>query len=561
MLRIPYVPSAYPDEMLASLLTRLVLYNGTGLWRSLLEETGYGRRTISPFFGPPMQDARLDGLLSALGYTYTGMLRELTTLPFWLAFNEATDARSQVRIDKAAGRLTALTRLGHTQFLPGARYCPACLHEDIATYGEPYVHRHHQLPVATVCARHGAVLRFACPTCGITVMPFNRALLRPPALRCQCGQDLSLTSAAPPSHKQALLRLSRFAADSLSCTEAPWTAGQIQTVLQARTGMTRENFKRRAGQLLQEVYGEQDEAACEGSTILRLGETGSSLRLKIGAGLRLLRAPEYCALLAAAGLSFDEFKEAVTQVEVTAAPKMSMPRRALTIEQARKEFEHFEAQMPGRAAEQLRKSSPGLFWLLRLRDGALMQAHGYRYHGAIPTVEADRATIDHRLRQHGHVAKNGGAWIRASIRDNVWLQARTQAQIAIPRTAENLAQRVQRERALALSRAVFSLLRTQTRPARVHAGSLAKIVQISMHQAQYTVANTPALKALIDAVNAGKNRRLAFWAARGLIEEGHSPSARDVLLRAGLNTTRVHRQFCIDAITCFAADPSYSSEA
>lgn len=559
MLRIPYVPKAYPDEMFASLLTRLVLYNGTGLWRSLLEETGYGRRAISPFFGPPMQDAKLDGLLSALGYTYTGMLRELTILPFWLAFNEATEVRSKVRIDKAAGRLTELTRLGHTQFLPGARYCPSCLQEDIATYGEPYVHRNHQLPVATVCARHGAVLRFACPTCGITVMPFNRSLLRPPALQCQCGQDLSLTSTAPP-HQQALLQLSRFAADSLSCTEAPWTAGQIQTVLQARTGITRGNFRRRAVQLLQEAYGKQDEAGYEGRTLLRLGETGSSMRLKIGTSRGQLRAPEYCALLAAAGLSFEEFKEAVNQVEATATRKISMPRRALTIEQARQEFERFEAQMPGRAAKQLRNSSPGLFWLLRLQDGALMQAHGYCYDGAIPTVDADRATIDHRRRQHGHIAKSGGAWIRASIRDDVWLQAQTQAQTAIPRTAENLAQHVQRERALALSRAVFSLLRTQARPARVHAGSLAKVIQISMHQAQHTIANTPALKALIDAVNAGKNRRLAFWAARGLIEEGQSPSPKDVLRRAGLNTTQVHRQFCIDAIACFAADRSYSSE-
>jgi len=552
MLRIPYVPTAYPDEMLASLLTRLVLYNGTGLWRSLLEEVGYGRRTISPFFGPPMQDAKLDGLLAALGYPYSEMLHKLTVLPFWLAFNQATEVRYQVRIDKTAGRLTKLTGLGHTQCLPGARYCPACLVDDIKTFGEPYVHRHHQLPIATICTEHGTALRFTCPACEITVMPFNRALLRPPALRCQCGQDLSNTRTSPPARQQALLRLSRFAADTLSCTEAPWTLEQVLAVLRDHSGVTRGNFRRTALQLLQDAYGPAAEGRSKFAAVLSWGDASAPLRLRIGANVGRLRAPEFCALLAAAGLSFDEFKQTADRVEVGAAPAQSMARRPFTIEQARKEFERFQAESPGHAAEQLRSSSPSLFWLLRLQDGALLRAHGYPYRRPIPTIEDDRVRIEQVLRENGCVAKKSGAWIRASIRDHVWLQPHILAQADSPVATENPAQRVQQNRALALSKAVFSVLRTQARPARIHAGSLAKFVQISMHQAQHTIAHTPALSALIAAVNAGKDRRLAFWAARGLLEEGRSLNAKDVLLRAGLNTTRVNRQLCKDAIKCFA---------
>ncbi|MEJ1937927.1 TniQ family protein, partial [Nostoc sp. NIES-2111] len=169
MLRIPYVPTAYPDELLASLLTRLILHNGSGLWRSLLEESGYGRRTISPFFAPQMQDDKFDRLLAALGYTYSDMLRELTVLPFWMAFNNATDVRFQVRLDTSQGPLTTLSRLGSRQVTPGARYCPSCLTEDTETYGEPYLHRQHQLPVVIVCPRHGAMLRFSCPGCRFVV--------------------------------------------------------------------------------------------------------------------------------------------------------------------------------------------------------------------------------------------------------------------------------------------------------------------------------------------------------------------------------------------------------
>lgn len=550
MLRVPFVPTAYPDELLASLLTRVLLHNGTGLWRSLLEESGYGRRTISPFFVPPMQEAKLDRLLAALGYTYPRMLRELTVLPFWLAFNQATQARFQIKFDALNGNVTKLTTLGHSQFLPGARYCPACLRDDIEAYGEPYLHRHHQLPVASVCTRHGTTLQFACPACGITVMPFNRSLLRPPALRCQCGEDLSRFTVPPPAYQPALLRLSQFAADALTCTEAPWTLEQVLAVLHERAGISREKFKRSAMQLMHDAYGPPDQSSSKAS-VLTWEVAGSPLRLKMGGGSTLLRAPEFCALLAAAGLSFDEFRRTVGQVEGGSAPVKFSPR-PFTIEQARRELERFEAASPGRGVKQLRNSSPSLFWMLRLRDSALLQAHGYRSRAPVPTVMVDRVELEELLRQRsGRIPRDNGARIRASIRDSAWLQSRIQVHTADSTRLLTSAQRAQQERAVALSRAVLSVLRTQSRPARVHAGLLAKFVQISMHQAQHTIAQTPALQTLMGAVNAGKDRRLAFWAARSLMEEGLHPSAKEVLVRAGLNSTRVNRQFCIAAIACF----------
>lgn len=555
MLRVPYVPTAYPDEMLASLLTRLMLYNGSGLWRSLLEESGYGRRTISPFFSPPIQNAKLERLLATLGYTYPRMLRELTVLPFWLSFNQATIVRSQINVDAASGRTTKLTTLGHAHFLPGARYCPACLRDDIEAHGEPYLHRRHQLPVASVCTRHGVALRFACPACRITVMPFNRALLRPPALRCECGEDLSRTAGPPPAHLQAMLRLSQFAADALSCAEAPWTRGQILTVLHERTGKAHANFKRLAMQLMLDAYGPPEKRRSRGSALQTWKYAGSSMHLKLGAGSTSLRAPEFCALLAAAGFSFDEFKQTVSQAKSSAAPARVMPR-AISIKGARQDYLRFEVESPGRAARRLQESSPRSYWLLRLRDSAFLLAHGYRNHLPAPTVMSDREKIEESFRRHsGRLPPKYSAQIRASIRDLAWLQSRIEAHAAIASTMRTPAQRTQQERAIALSRAVFSVLRTQARPVRLHAGLLAKFVQISMHQAQHTISNTPALKALIIAVNASKDRRLAFWAARDFLEEGQSPSAQDVLLRAGLNTTRVNRQYCIDAIACFTTTP------
>ncbi len=551
MLRIPYVPTPYPDELMASLLTRLVLHNGTGLWRSLLEASGYGRRTITQFIGPPMRDARIDRMLGVLGHSYPEMLQELTSLPFWLAFNNATGAEGRIRIDALDDKRTKLAQLDRKHVLPGAKYCPTCLVADIEAHGEPYVHRHHQLPVALVCALHATALRFACPSCKTTVLPFNRTLLKPPALRCLCGQDLSLPGAPLSAQQSAFQRLSRFAADSLSCNDAPWTSAQVLAVLRQRGSITREAFRRTACQLLTEVYGPAAHDSMTG-VVLRCEGASLQLRLNIGSGVARLRAPEFCALLAATGLSFEEFRQTVAMTDVEATPMVKPPPRPFSLMQARLEFKRFESESPGRAAARLLSSSPQLFWLLRLRDIALMRAHGYAYPNSLPAIEADRAWVEHRLQQGVRLSRGSGALIRASVRDHTWLEATLNEQARNDAARPTRAEQVQRDRAVALSRGVFSLLRTQERPARIHAGTLARLVQLSMHQAQHTIAHTPALEALIAGVNAGKNRRLAFWAARSLIDGGHSPTPSEVLLRAGLNTTRVHRQFCIDALTCMA---------
>lgn len=553
MPRIPYVPTAYPDEMLASLLTRLVLYNGSGLWRSLLEESGYGRQIYAPFFVPPNQDAKLDKLLFALGYTYSRALRELTILPFWQSFNQATSARRHINVDATKGPITKLTALGHTQFLPGARYCPACLRSDIEIHGETYVHRHHQLPVASVCAEHGVALRYTCPACRTTAIPLNRALLQPPALRCECGEDLSHVQRESLEHQAALLRLSRFAADTLVCTEAPWTQGQVFAVLHERAGITRATFKRDAARLMEATYGMLGKGGFRASPIVREDDAVPCLRLKAIASPSTLRAPDYCALLAATGLSFNEFRKAASQFEASQNPSKTLPR-TFTIQQARREYERFETESPGRGAYQLRNSSPSLYWLLRLRDISFMKAHGFRDVISMPTVEADREAVEIQLRlSGGRIRRNQGARIRASIRDWAWLQSRIdahQAQRSEPQTA---AQRIQQERAVSLSRAVFSVLRKQSRPARLHAGLLAKSANLSMNQALITIAQTPALQALIAAINAGKARRQAFWATRSFIKEEQDLSPQKVLTRASLPPTRVNRQLCIEAIKYFTA--------
>ncbi|MEJ1936243.1 hypothetical protein WDZ92_39125, partial [Nostoc sp. NIES-2111] len=304
-------------------------------------------------------------------------------------------------------------------------------------------------------------------------------------------------------------------------------------------------------QLLQQAYGPAEPPSSKACTTRTWANSGTLLHLKVSQAADL-RAPEYCALLAAAGLSFDEFRHTVSKVEVHHPPKRPRPRWTITIEGARKEFERLQTRSPGLAAEMLRRTSPKLFWLLRLHDDALLRKHGYFYLQPIPDIATDRTTIESKSKV-GRCNPGCGFWIRAWLRDQAWLQAHTQAQPRTTTANQANAKRTRHDRTMALSRAMFTLLRLEGRPSRVHAGLLAKMVGITMHQAQHSIATTPALKALMAAINGGKNRRLAFWAARGAFSKGLYPSAHDVLKIAGLEDNRINRQLSLEAIACFAA--------
>lgn len=558
MLKIPYVPTPYPDEALGSLLTRLVLYNGTGLWRSLLEASGYGRRTISQFYAAPNQDARLDRLLHQIGYSYTDMLHQLTTLPFWLAFNNAVGSKDRVVINGAEGGGTRLFQFGRDYALAGARFCPACLLEDLKTHGEPYLHRGHQLPVSLVCAKHGEWLRVTCNACGVAVTPFNRTLLRPLSLRCACGQDLSEISSSPRSQRQELQRLSQFAESTLVCTNAPWTTHQLRRVLEARLNCPPRDLAFKAFALLECTYGSMERSPSGIALSLKRTDIGEvPLRLKIRS--TLFRSPEFCALLSASGMTFEEFKAAAAGISGTSRNlrKTATAVRALTLDEARLEFDRLHLQSPSGVATRLSQSNPSLYWLLRLHDSSWLQDRNQRSFVSIPTIEDDRSNIYQALgdgsRPVGNTTKKG-PWIRAKIRDGAWLQdflkeRRSNKVLNSARTDEFR----QHERAVALSRALFSILRCEQRPTRIHAGLLSKVANVSMRQAQIAIANSPPLLHLLAGVNSGKDRRMAMWATRVLVSTGARPSAREVLVRAGLVTTRLNRQLAIAAIERLSA--------
>lgn len=555
MLRIPYVPTPYPDETFGSLLTRLVLYNGSGLWRSVLEETGHGRKAISPFHAIPVQSDRLDRLLDALGYTYPAMLRQLTTLPFWLAFNSATLPKYQIDLDNSTSRGTRLSQIGKLYASSGVLFCPACISDDLREFGEPYIHRQHQLPVSFVCAKHKQWLRLTCQACGVTVIPLNRSLLRPPPQKCNCGNDLSSNTVPRLAPDHSLHRLTMFSNAALSCQEAPWTASQVRTILQYRLKCEGRDFTRRAFEILSDTYGPMTLSSTGLHLSMQVPTGHHDSRLHLRSTPAQLRAPEYCALLSAVGLTFEDFSTQVRPMGTDDDPvEPRVKPHPLTVQHARQELERLQLHLGRQTTGKFQQRTPRLFWLLRLKDSAWLSDRGYRTRSEIPTLTSDRAEIEALLRSTTSSLNNvynKGAWIRATIRDYPWLLERLAARQArsLPTSPEWT--HFLSARAVMLSRALFSILRTEQRPARIHAGLLSKRANLTMYQAQQAIAHCQPLQLLIRAVNDGKDRRLANWGARALILSGARPTSKDVLRHAGLNTTSKNRQHATAAIATF----------
>jgi hypothetical protein len=146
-------------------------------------------------------DERIYQLLRALGISYEKAMIELTTLPYWLAFDSFSLKSGMLPGTKHTPRLRSprggatlgLSRRGIASSNGQSvsfRYCPKCLGRDHTTNGEPYWHRAHQLPNVFFCHYHNCALGTACPECGLGVSPKLKRLISLPPLRCQCGFDL-----------------------------------------------------------------------------------------------------------------------------------------------------------------------------------------------------------------------------------------------------------------------------------------------------------------------------------------------------------------------------------
>ncbi|WP_240378024.1 TnsD family transposase [Bacillus piscicola] len=152
---LPFFTDPYPDELIYSAIARYHFYSGNIDYKDTLEEVFQSRSMIpSVEIGSHFRD-----LAKQMGeyYSVEYLLAKHTIYPFYAPF--LSEQRQQEIIEDVQGDGKGLyTRLGMVAGSickkDGLYYCPQCAQADMDKYGEPYIHREHQLQGIDLCAHH-----------------------------------------------------------------------------------------------------------------------------------------------------------------------------------------------------------------------------------------------------------------------------------------------------------------------------------------------------------------------------------------------------------------------
>lgn len=157
MATIPVMTKPYPDELLYSWLHRLASLNGLYFYNFMsayVMNSQTSAKTVFPFdirngFDIFYKNAQLD-------VDEASLYLQMSTLSYeCLAM--VVGAQSKV-VSNVFYPFDLINTPANT-FIDKANVCPDCLKEDILLYGEPYLHRAHQLSGVCKCHKHGTILR------------------------------------------------------------------------------------------------------------------------------------------------------------------------------------------------------------------------------------------------------------------------------------------------------------------------------------------------------------------------------------------------------------------
>jgi len=155
-----YLPKPYPDELLYSIAAR---------YRVHLKLSGFA--VTNQFFG--CNSRAIVDLPHSIGYFSRAsfalwsmspeeIIKNFTLFPYYARFiDHYRHAKAERALISNNGQIVypMLALSASTIKVPNClKYCPACVSEDIETYGETYWHRTHQLPGVLSCVHHGTML-------------------------------------------------------------------------------------------------------------------------------------------------------------------------------------------------------------------------------------------------------------------------------------------------------------------------------------------------------------------------------------------------------------------
>lgn len=160
---VSFFPTAYPDELLYSVLARYHVRSGNISPKATLREL-FGSTTVTATVDLPSHlNALVQNLPPLSKHTVESLIQKHTLYPFYAPFLFPDKAELVYRsmlehswgdIHTRAGIMASSVRTPNR-----LRFCPACFREEQEKYGEAYWHRLHQLPGVFVCPAHLTLLQ------------------------------------------------------------------------------------------------------------------------------------------------------------------------------------------------------------------------------------------------------------------------------------------------------------------------------------------------------------------------------------------------------------------
>ena len=148
---IPNVIMPYEDELLYSWITRLAQANELSL------------ESFCSLYMDLQKEIPVDvrrGFVALYdNLSLNTSAKDLYLQTSTMLFEASVDPQSvQIRLINNSFRKESPLNLPKTYFMSAIKMCPECIKEDIEKYGEPYIHRAHQLSGVCVCHKHHTIL-------------------------------------------------------------------------------------------------------------------------------------------------------------------------------------------------------------------------------------------------------------------------------------------------------------------------------------------------------------------------------------------------------------------
>ncbi|EJP6472072.1 TnsD family transposase [Clostridium botulinum] len=158
---IHFFTDPYKDELIYSAISRYHYYTGNIDYKDTLEEL-FGKRSIVPSLEI---GSNIDTLSKNLGdrYTAENIIKKHTIFPYYSPFlpkDRKAELIKEIAYRDGNGIYAKLGMVaGSVCKKNKIYYCPCCAKNEIEKYGEPYIHREHQLQGIYICPHDGVELK------------------------------------------------------------------------------------------------------------------------------------------------------------------------------------------------------------------------------------------------------------------------------------------------------------------------------------------------------------------------------------------------------------------